>query len=240
MIRLILYINLWPLAFYTAYAQQVPTQALKASIGHIPVVSEMDNSGNFVDYIRAMEAISGRKMDIKVLPFARSIKRVTNEQADFHFPLIEPPSKDKLPFIVSTASVYRVNFVIYSNKKKPLTVKDLENKVLETDAAHTTYFPFKITPSTCVECSLRKVNDGRIDAFIYADFAADSIVKKLNLKNINRKLYKEFEVKFILPKNEKSKQVDEYLSHHVNLLQRDGTWDRLIKPVAPKYSDWQP
>ena len=45
--------------------------------------------------------------------------------------------------------------------------------LIETDVAHTLYFPFDTQPSAYILSSLKKLELGRIDGFIFADDATD-------------------------------------------------------------------
>lgn len=45
----------------------------------------------------------------------------------------------------------------------------LANYLIETDVAHTPYFPFDTQPSAYILSSLKKLELGRIDGFIFAD-----------------------------------------------------------------------
>ena len=56
---------------------------------------------------------------------------------------------------------------------------------------------------------------GRIDGFIFADTSADPIIKKEGLKNIHRELYDVFDVKIIIPKGEKGKATDAFLTETI-------------------------
>ncbi len=76
----------------------------------------------------------------------------------------------------------------------------LADYLIETDVAHTLYFPFDTQPSADILSSLKKLELGRIDGFIFADDATDPLIKANNLQNIQRQLYRRFEVKIVLPK----------------------------------------
>jgi polar amino acid transport system substrate-binding protein len=122
----------------------------------------------------------------------------------------------------STATIFHVNYNI------------------ETDAAHVQYFHKTIIPSSNLESSLKKVNIGRIDGFIFADVACDPIVKSLNLSNIRRELYKRFDVKIILPKGEQGKSVDNLLTAAVGKLKSTGEYNNIMGILDTPFNDWQP
>lgn len=157
-------------------------------------------------------------------------------------PLIKNDIKkdEDLPFLYATDTMFHVNFVIYSNKNSDVTLNNIATKKVETDRAHIEYFPFKITPSNSIVKSLQKVNEGVIDAFVFADFATDPNVKSLSLTNIKRELYKTFDSKIVLPKNERSKTVNKMLSSAIAQLKVNGKFQKLMGPIDLAYNDWQP
>jgi len=215
---------------------------LKASLAQMPVYAESMDKGILVDLVKLIEKESGVTIHRDVVPFARSMDNVINRQVDFHMPLIMVPNADesKLPYDHSTETIFHVNFVLYTNKSKPLDASKLASYKLETDRAHTQYFPFPIEPSANLESSLKKLDAGRIDGFIFADFASDPIIKQNSLKNIHRSLYKVFDVKIILQKGARGGEVDKLLSSAIQSLRKKGEYDKLIGPVDRSYDDWQP
>ena len=159
---------------------------LKVSIAKMPVYAESEEKGVLVDFVKEMAKAEGIDINIMVVPFARSMHLVKIRRTDFHLPLIKLPesNEQKLDYDHSTETIFYVNFVLYATKGKNITKDNVKNFFIETDRAHTAYFNFNIMPSSCIECSLKKVNIGRIDGFIFADFASDPLVKKNKLTNI--------------------------------------------------------
>ena len=215
---------------------------LKASLAQMPGYAESADKGILVDLVKMIEKESGVTIHREVVPFARSMDNVINRHADFHLPLIMVPNTDesKLNYDHSTETIFHVNFVLYSNKSKPLDMSKLASYKLETDRAHTQYFPFSIEPSTNLESSLKKLDAGRIDGFIFADFASDPIIKQAGLKNVHRALYKTFDVKIILPKGGRGGEVDKLLSSSIQSLRKKGDYDKLMSAIDKPYDNWQP
>lgn len=215
---------------------------LKASLAQMPVYAESMDKGVLIDLVKLIEKESGVTIHREVVPFARSMDNVINRQVNFHMPLIMVPNADesKLPYDHSTETIFHVNFVLYTNKSKPLDSSKLASYKLETDRAHTQYFPFPIEPSTNLESSLKKLDAGRIDGFIFADFASDPIIKQTGLKNVHRALYKTFDVKIILPKGGRGGEVDKLLSSSIQSLRKKGDYDKLMSAIDKPYDDWQP
>jgi len=213
----------------------------KASFAKMPGYAESVNKGILIDFVKAIEKVAGIKIDRVVVPFARSVNNVVTGEADFHLPLIKlPESKSKnLPYDYSTETIFHVNFVLYTNKSKNIAVNNLKGKIVETDRAHIDYFEFPIKPSAGIENSLKKLDAGRIDGFIFADLATDPVLKKLNSKNIKRQLFKRYDVKIILKKGGKGGEIDKLLSVAIAKLRKSGEYDRIMSVLDKPYSDWQ-
>ena len=215
---------------------------LKGSIAELPVLSESKDKGVLVDLVKAMAQTSGEKIEIQVVPFNKSVHDLMDGKADFHLPLIKAENIDEttLDYDHSTETIFHVNFVLYTNKDKPIDKSKLKDYKIETDLAHVKYFDFPIKGSTRLDSSLKKVNAGRIDGFIFADVNADPIIKKEGLKNIHRELYKVFDVKIIVPKGQKGKATDTFLTETIEKMRADGSFDKIMSPIDQPYNDWQP
>lgn len=217
-------------------------EVIKGSIAKMPIYAEDTEKGVLVDLVKAMARTGDRTIDLKVLPFQRSMTSVINREADFHMPLIKHPASDEknLNYDLSTVNLFQVNFVLYTNKNKPIDRTRIADYKVETDAAHVNYFHPQIIGSPNLESSLKKLNAGRIDGFIFADNASDAIIKSQNLTNIHRELYQVFEVKAVLPKGEKGKAVDLFLSETIQKLKENGQYGTIMDAINTPYNDWQP
>lgn len=213
-----------------------------ASLAQMPVYAESVEKGVLVDLVKALMKESGETITYSVIPFARSMDNVINKKVDLHMPLIVSTLVDesKLPYDHSTETIFHVNFVLYTNKSKAIDKAKLKDYVIETDLAHTDYFDFPIKGSTNIAGSLRKLNAGHIDAFIFADFASDPIVKGENLSNIKRELYYRFDVKIILPKGAKGGEVDNFLTKTIEAMRKKGTFQSIMDKIDTPYDNWQP
>ncbi len=214
----------------------------KASLAQMPVYAESADKGVLVDLVKAMAEESGKGIDITVGPFKRSLHNVTVGKADFHMPLIQNPllKLGDLTYSYSTETIFHVNFVLYTNKSKTLDRSNLAKYKIETDAAHVLYFHKGILPSTNLESSLKKVNAGRIDGFIFADFASDPVIKGAGLKNIKRELYNRYDVKIILPKGGTNGPTDKFLTSVIGKLRASGKYGEIMNMIDAPYDDWQP
>jgi ABC-type amino acid transport substrate-binding protein len=221
----------------TAIAEDVT-----ASLAQMPVYAESMDKGVLVDLVKAIQKQSGETIIYQVVPFKRSMSDVITGKVDFHMPLIQNPDLDEaaLDYDHAAATIFHVNFVLYTHKGKPVDKSNIANYKIETDAAHVSYFHGGIIPSTNIESSLKKVNAGRIDGLIFADMACDPVVKNLNLSNIKRELYKVFDVKVILPKGKRGQAVDNMLTTAIDALQKSGEYQKIMGIIDAPYNDWQP
>lgn len=228
--------------FILFFAMSVHAQDYRASLAKMPGYAESTEKGILVDFVKAIATESGKKINLVVEPFARSLNNVISKKADFHMPLIAIPDIDMstLNYDYSTETIFHVNFVLYTKKGSNMSIADLPNSKVETDMAHIPYFTFPIKGSSNLELSLKKVNTGRIDAFIFADFACDPIVKKNKFSNIKRDLFKVYDVKIVLPKSGQGGQTDKFLSQVIAKLKVNGTYDKIMGVLEVEYDNWQP
>lgn len=213
-----------------------------ASLAKMPVYAESKEKGVLVDLVKALAKESGATINYNVVPFARSMDDVINKRVNFHMPLIVSTLVDesKLDYAHSTETIFHVNFILYTNKKKAVDRTKLKEYKIETDKAHTQYFDFPVIASTNLAGSLRKLNAGQIDAFIFADFASDPIIKEENLTNIKRELYYRFDVKIILPKGAKGGPVDQFLTKTIQAMRKKGEFQKIMDVIDTPYDNWQP
>lgn len=213
-----------------------------ASLAQMPVYAENQDKGVLVDLVKAMAAKSGKTIDYTVVPFKRSLHNVITNQVDFHMPLIQNPRQNEadLDYSHSTETIFHVNFVLYTHKNKPVDRNNLPAYNIETDAAHVQYFHPGIKPSSSIESSLKKVNAGRIDGFVFADFASDPVIKQNSLSNIKRELFQTYDVKIILQKGPQSAAVNQFLSGTISDMRADGTYGAIMDKIDVPYNDWQP
>ncbi len=214
----------------------------KVSLAKMPVYAESTDKGVLVDLVKTMAKTSGKDIEIMVVPFNRSIRNVVEGKADLHMPLIKNDviDQNKLEYTYAKPTLWHVNFVLYTNKNKPIDKDNLKDYKIETDLAHVDYFDFPIKRSTRIDSSLKKVDAGRIDGFIFADFASDPIIKKEGLKNIHRELYKVFDSCMVLPKGGEGKATDVFLTETIEKMQADGSFEKIMSPIDKPYEDWQP
>ncbi|MDZ7817512.1 MAG: transporter substrate-binding domain-containing protein [Aliarcobacter sp.] len=224
------------------FSSSINAIEINGTLAKMPVYAESKDKGVLVDLVNAIAKESNNKIDIKVLPFSSSLNLVIFNKKDFHMPLIKNDvlNENELKYYYSTDTIFHVNFVIYSKKDKDINTSNISNFKVETDRAHVEYFPFEVIASNSIEKSLEKVNSGEIDAFIFADFATDPYLKKMDNANIKRELYKRFESKIVFPKNEKGKQMDAIFIEALAKLRSSGKLEQIIAPIDTPFDNWQP
>ncbi len=202
---------------------------IKASIGLVPGRADEGEKGVICDFIREMESVSGTRIEFKVRPFVRSLDYVVNGKASFHFPLIKPEIEYDLPYSFSTVTAYKVEFYLYSNKNNPIDPDQIRQHKIETERTHVDLFPMKIKGSSCILCSLKKVDNGRLDGFIYS-VVADKIIEENHLKNLHRSLYRKFDVKYVIAKGSQGGEIDRFLTKYTEIMQNSLDWNKFLPP----------
>lgn len=214
----------------------------KASLAQLTVAAENEEKGVLVDLVKLWSKATGNNIFIKVYPFKRSLENAISHESDFHIPLIKNPYKTEaeLGFDYSTSEIFKVNFVLYTNKGKPIDNNKLSDYKITTDAAHVDFFNFKIGSEFSIESALNKLSLGRIDGFIFADSETDPVLIKLGLKNIKRELYRTYSVHAVLPRGEKGKGPDLMITEGMDIIKKNGEYSKLMDTVFKAYDDWQP
>ncbi len=217
-------------------------KTFKASLAQMELTAKNENEGILVDLVKLWAKMTGNTVEIKVYPFKRSLENAISGEADFHLPLIKNPYKtaDELGFDYSTAPIFDVNFVLYTNKDKPIDKNKLSEYKITTDGAHVEFFDFKIGSDFSIESALKKLSLGRIDGYIFADSEADLALKKLGLKNIKRELYHVYKVHAVLPRGQKGKDADNMITEAMQKLSTTQEYKDLMGIFLTGYNDWQP
>lgn len=179
----------------------------RVSFGETPGITEPGKRSILIDFTEKMAADSGIDFQFQVVPFKRSLLSVTAGNADMHVPLLQADENLMIDenLMYSEASFFEVPFKVYMSADSEFSGSDVrtEGKVIETDAAHTHFFPFSVAGSHCMECSLNKLVHGRIDAYIYAADTTEKTIRNLGLEQkIRSEVYKSFPVKAVLPRSE--------------------------------------
>jgi len=213
---------------------------IKLSIAQVPGLADSKDKGTLIDLAKAMAGeYKEGKITWNVYPFRRSIDNVSSGIADVHFPLIyDPTLKEDVNYMYSTGNIYKMIIVLYSNvNNKDINAQNIDKYKAEVLYGHSKYF--NNLPETSYDAGLKKVDAGRLDVFIGPMKGSDATIKNLNLKNIKRTKYREFDVKMILSRNDKGKQVDKILSGIIAKLNANGKYQQIMgNLVNLKYVDW--
>ena len=131
--------------------------------------------------------------------------------------------------------------MIYENKSKPLDMSNPKQYKIETDMGHTGVFPFPTIGSGDIAASLRKVDAGRIDGYIFDELSTDEQLVAGGFKNVHRKLYSWVDACFVLPKGSKGGALDQALTRIMaNAKNSQGYKDAYGKLKAMyKGEEWQ-
>jgi ABC-type amino acid transport substrate-binding protein len=208
---------------------------LKVSIGQLPFYAIDEKHGIFIDFVNAIDKVMGTKTTIIVQPYARSIHDVETGAVDYHLPIVINDVTPKKYNIAKKAFLFNVPIVIYynSSKKPYINIDNIailaEQKKIEVQTllAYENFFKFPITYFTCLECALKKLQTGRIDAIIFTQFIANKVLKepknKKEYSKIKSNLYSYKNISMILSKDKlKSKELDNYLAEGINKLKKSG------------------
>jgi polar amino acid transport system substrate-binding protein len=194
---------------------------------------------------------SGATADIQVMPFARCVYSIENKDVDLVSTIIGLPDKKKwaaLNYDYSSTDAAKIVFVLFAAKGKKIDVAKLKKGdamgfKIETDAAHTGHFPFAIQPSTSVDASLKKVDAGEIDGYIFSQSTGDAALKRLGYKNVSRTHYDTFTGTFLLQKGGRGGALDKRISDGMAKIKANGKFDEIMGTLvagASTYIEWQP
>ena len=217
---------------------------ISGSLGSLPVLAETNEKGILVDYLNAMQrAYPEGKIQFDVVPLERSLKNVVSGASDFQAPLLKDPKQNEkdLNYRYSDASIFNVTFVLYTNRaNKKINLKNLQDFNVESDVAGIRFMGFPAKASSCIECSLKKVNEGRIDGYIFAGLECDQFVDKDHLSNIKSAVFHKYDVRFTLPLGKKGDETNEILTKIVNRTKKNGDFHKILGVINDYYKNWKP
>lgn len=173
------------------------------------------------------------------------------KQADIESSYVQIPDQGKwagLKYDYSSAVLAKIVFVLYANKAKPISVDDLKagnakGYRIETDSAHVDHFSFAIAPSSSIDASLKKLDSGEIDGFVFSQGSTDVALKRLGLKNVSRQYYDTFSGVFLLQKGGRGGPIDAMITDGLAKIKANGKYQEIMGPYtagASKYIEWQP
>lgn len=226
-------------------------QDLRASVALIPSLAESPNKGAFIDLINAIDEVyEDGDIHIDVYPFARSIHNVVTGEADFHIPMIRTDyfARQNQEFRFMRKPMGKVCLVIYSHRRKPLTHDDLYNAIssspypylLSVTRGSAQFLDLEVQEDSHISHALRKVAQGRLDAFIGAQEEADLMLKELEFTGLHRECFACFDDVIIIPNNLKGDKTEKILEQALIRLEQSGRLKELHSKIHLPYQDWQP
>lgn len=203
-------------------------------------------------YTKSIQAImeaDGKKVVSQTAPFARAVYMLEAKQADILSAIVQIPDQAKwtdLKFDYSTDSLLGIVFILYTNKAKPVTAAELKagnakGYKIETDTAHTLHFPFAVA-STSIDASLKKLEEGTIDGYVFSQGSTDAALKRLALKNVKREYFDTLNGVFVLQKGARGGPLDKSISAGLAKIKTNGKYKDIVGPyadAASKFIDWQ-
>jgi polar amino acid transport system substrate-binding protein len=223
---------------------------LTASLAEIPGLADSPEEGVLVEIVKAIDEVwEEGTIDIIVAPFARSIQNVIRGDADFHipgfvanFPDLSSPS----PLARCPVPLGEVEIVIYSRADNPISREDIDAAMARggefpyvIEAGIQEMFAFPTASSSSTEQSLRKVQAGRIDGYLWPP-EADVIVRELQLDRIHREFLDLYADPVLVANTERGAEVSEILAAALTVLQDQGRLELLHAPMHMLYTVWQP
>ncbi len=213
-------------------------------------VKQLPTTDLYMNILKAFEKASGNTFSIQAYPPARADYLVSNGEVDIQLPIIIIPDAAKhkdLKYDFSSAVLYKLAFVLYTNKNKAIDIDSLKkvnpNKYkIEIDPSRGDDYNYAVTPSTNFEASFKKLDSGAIDGLIISQTSGDKLLKDLGLKSIKRQLWFEYDLTFSLKKGEKGGETDKMLVESLKKLKASGEFDKVAAPLmnSAKYNNWQP
>lgn len=248
-------IHLWRVClFATLVLSSVPMQALsdttrapaseplEISVGEMPVMA-MKLDDPMPSMVRRIVEVAGAEANISIYPFKRSMEYIAQGITAAHWPVIYSPEMDKLdlPYVFSTTSVSRINFVLYSNKGADVDINRIEDFQILTERGIVDLFDFDIEPSSNLLGAIHMVDSGRIDGYIFAGNTVDPIVIEKGYTNIKRTLFARFDIRAVIARTDQTEQIDAMFTRGILKMKSTGELDEFAKLMSVKpYDDWQP
>lgn len=235
-----------PAAQATGRAVDDPT--LLAAGMLLPGLVNSSTDGALIDLVREMgQHYSRGPIVINAFPVARVLESAAQGVIDLGFPWMRATTADggRSPYRCSTEPYGRVNFVLYSNRRKPVTRALIEQQLrqghmdLSIEApAFDWRFPYQQFIN--FESAFRKLVAGRLDALLWAQEEADLVLRQMQLSDIRRENYGDFDDVFLLPPGPRGDAVDRIVTDTLGKLRQSGRLQALYRRIHLPHDPWQP
>jgi polar amino acid transport system substrate-binding protein len=212
-------------------------------------LKELPTTPYYLDLLNAIAGEMGMRLDIQIVPSARADYLIATSRVDMDIPVLDVDEYERPARQYDSGSVvlYRSAFVLFSSKGQTIDIANLKagnskRYEIESDISVANRLGFSASPSTNVEGSLKKVNDGKIDGYIFSQTSTDPVAGKLSLPKVKRQLYRYFSLYYALKKGERGGVLDGLVAEGIDRLKREGRYEAIIgKLIAEaQYDNWQP
>ena len=203
----------------------------------------------YLDLFNAIASEMNVKLNVVILPAARADYLIDTNRVDIDVPVldVEDFGRSSRQCDYGSTILYESAFVLFSAKGKEISIKNLmdgnsRRYSIEADIAIADQLGFSASPSTTIEGSLAKVNEGKIDGYIFSQTSTDPIAHKLSLPNVKRQFYTKFYLYYALKKGERGGTLDKIITEGINKLKGNGKYEQTMGELiaAAKYNNWQP
>ncbi len=213
-------------------------------------ISQIASSATMESLAKAIAAAMGVTFEIQVVPATRAVYLIEHGEVDIQFPKGLPSDLSKakdLAYDFAAVPLSRSAWVLYTSKSKPIDPAELKKGnpkgyKIETAAANVDSWEFAALPSSNIEASLKKIDAGLIDGYLYSQISTDAALRSLGLKTIKRQLYSYSLLGFTIKKGGSGGPVDKFLTEGMGTIRASGVYDKIMGDLAKQgdYDDWQP
>jgi polar amino acid transport system substrate-binding protein len=212
-------------------------------------LKELPTTHYYLDLLNAIAGEMGMSLDIQILPSARADYLIATSRVDMDIPVLDVDEYERPARQYDCGSVvlYKSAFVLFTAKGHTIDIADLKagnsrRYEIESDISIANQLGFSASPSTNIEGSLRKVNEGKIDGYIFSQTSTDPVAGNLKLPMVQRQLYRYFSLYYALKKGERGGALDRLIVEGIDRLKSEGKYETIIgKLIAgAHYDNWQP
>lgn len=205
----------------------------------IPLMVESKDKGVFIELTKEIARRANVPIEIVIEP----TKRVLNDFNENRIDIIYPALDVTLPKQAErTAAVYhKIDYVFYKTDKPLKNIRDLESKKVGITLGYpytkelTGNKNIKIDPANDDITNFKKLEAGRIDAFVVEEHSGVKALKDSGVKGIaydkNRPLSK-MDVYYAFQKTAEGKDLAVKFSRALDEIKKDGTFARIMGQTA--------
>jgi hypothetical protein len=181
---------------------------------------------------------------VAVQPFDRSLQSASNGNFDVHLPVIEVDDlAAAYPELIYVGpELYTVQFNLYTAKPEIFnsdTMMFRPGVQVATDAAHADLLGAPFKGLSCVECGLRMVVAGRLDAFVFDVAQIDPQMIEEGLSDQLFSIpFKVFPVRAVA-RPEVADQAENWLTTGVSALRQQGLYRKLLQAGSDTFREVQ-